>query len=85
MKITEIKKWAKDMGYIISKSKINDQRNEYIWSKLDDPSICGQTYSLSKAATAIYNHISNYQWIQYQKEYQENKVIEQFNISDYGS
>jgi hypothetical protein len=86
-KITEIKSWAKTWGYSIKKEK-DDTVNgaSYYWMKDDDPSVCGVALSVSKVATAIFNHLSNDKWVDHQQQYQENKKEEKtFSISDYGS
>jgi hypothetical protein len=75
-KITEIKSWAKTWGYSILKEKDNSINGaSYYWMKNDDPSISGVELSVSKVATAIYNHLSENKWIDHQKQYQENKEI----------
>lgn len=68
---TEIKKWAKEKGYKADREKIEDSEKSYnyTWLKLDDPSISGTATSVSKVATAIYNHLSNNQHVEYQEQY----------------
>ena len=87
-KISEIKSWAKTWGYSIKKEK-DDTINgaSYYWMKDDDPSACGVALSVSKVAIAIFNHLTNNQWAEFQKEYQDsnNKEETTFSISDYGS
>lgn len=62
----EVRNWAKKHGYESSKNE-----GYYSWHKSSDPSINGQEKSVSRLATAIYNQISNFQWVEYQKEYKE--------------
>lgn len=83
-KISEIKRWAKDWGYTIIKEK-DDSLNgaSYYWSKDDDPNVTGVALSVSKVATAIYNHMSDDKWLDHQKEYQKNKEETKFTTSDY--
>lgn len=83
----EIKTWAKEKGYKADRKKIEGEENSYhyTWFKIDDESICGTATSVSKVATAIFNHISNNVHVEYQKTYQKNKEYEQFTVSDYGS
>ena len=83
-KISEIKRWAKDWGYTIIKDK-DDTLNgaSYYWSKDNDPNVTGVALSVSKVATAIYNHMSDNKWLDHQKEYQQNKEETKFTISDY--
>lgn len=78
----EIKTWAKNKGYETLKDKDD---NQYYWAKLDsdDPDASGVAGSVSKLATAIFNHLTNNDWLDYQKTYQENKEIKKFEISDY--
>lgn len=83
-KITEIKSWAKDWGYSIVKEK-DDSLNgaSYYWSKNEDPSVTGVALSVSKVATAIYNHITDNKWLEHQKEYKENQETKKITTSDY--
>lgn len=70
-KITEVKSWAKSWGYSIIKEK-DDSINgaSYYWCKDDDSSITGVAQSVSKVATAIYNHMSNNKWVDHQNSYE---------------
>lgn len=70
-KITEVKSWAKRWGYSIIKEK-DDNINgaSYYWCKDNDPNVTGVAISVSKVATAIYNHISNNQWLDHQNSYE---------------
>lgn len=85
MKITEIKKWAKDQGFNVVKEK-DDSINgaSYYWMKSDDHAISGVAPSVSKVATAIFNSITDNKWVEYQKEFQEGKDYKHFSVSDYG-
>lgn len=86
-KISEIKSWAKTWGYTIRKEK-DDSINgaSYYWMKNDDPTQSGVALSVSKVATAVFNHLTNNQWVDFQKEYQNSKKEEKhFSVSDYGS
>jgi len=68
-KITEVKSWAKSCGYSIIKEK-DDSVNgaSYYWCKDSDPTATGVALSVSKVATAIYNHMTNDKWLDHQKE-----------------
>ena len=79
----EIKKWAKSIGYDTIKDKDD---NKYYWAKLDssDPSSSGVAVSVSKLAKAIYNHHSDYKWVEHQEEYQNNKEEKNFSTNNYG-
>lgn len=83
-KITEIKSWAKKWGYTIIKEK-DDSINgaSYYWSKDSDPNATGVALSVSKVATAIFNHLTDDKWVEHQKEFQENKEDAKFSVSDY--
>ena len=78
----EIKSWAKSKGYETIKDKDDGQ---YYWAKLDsnDPSASGVARSVSKLATAIYNHMTDNKWVEHQEEYKEKLEIKKANISDY--
>jgi hypothetical protein len=76
----EVKTWAKSKGYETLKDKDD---NQYYWAKLDDPDASGVAKSVSKLATAIYNHMTNNKWLDHQKEYRENLELKKANISDY--
>ena len=83
-KITEIKSWAKSKGYSIIKEK-NDSVNgaSYYWSKDDDINTTGVALSVSKVATAIFNHLSENKWLDHQKQYLENQEDVKISTSDY--
>lgn len=82
---SEVKKWAKDKGYETIKDK---EDGKYYWAKIDEPQnieASGVVTSVSKLAKAIYNHLSDNKWIEYQSEYKlatEQKVHDQ-SIADY--
>lgn len=79
---SEIKRWAKDRGYDTLKDKDD---NQYYWAKLDDnnPNASGVTTSVSKLATAIFNHLTDNKWVEHQTQYKEKLEIKKANISDY--
>lgn len=68
---TEIRSWAKGLGYETIKDK---EDGKYYWAKLDDnnPDSSGVAPSVSKLALAIFNHHTNNQWIDHQKQYIES-------------
>jgi len=84
MTISEIKKWAKSLGYDAVKSKDD---NQYYWKQSDSDSAddCGVATSVSKLARAIFNHYTEYKWIDHQNEYDQNKQIKKASLSDYGT
>jgi hypothetical protein len=67
---SEIKKWAKNIGYDAVKNKTDGQ---YHWTKISNPNICGICKSVSKLATAIFNDRTNNKWVEHQIEYAKNK------------
>ena len=77
MKWVEIKRWAKDHGYVSFREKTTHENNpneyDYYWGKEDDPSVSGVSYSVSKLATDIYNHMTDNIWVEYQQQVQEEK------------
>lgn len=79
---TEVRKWAKNLGYETIKDKEDSQ---YYWAKLDVPDASGVAKSVSKLAKAIYNHHTNNAWIDHQKQYELNQKTNQFSVSDYGT
>lgn len=82
MLISEIKRWAKEKGYTVNKDK---EDGLYYWTKLDAvPEISGVAKSVSKVATAIFNHISEDKWVEHQIKFKEEEDIK-FPVSDYGS
>lgn len=79
---SNVRTWAKKYGYHTSRTKLDpegeDNQYRYDWYKIDDPSIYGQTTSAGKLATAIYNHMTDNKYIEYQEKYkleQSNKDI----------
>lgn len=84
MTISEIKKWAKNKGYSVIKDKEN---GKYYWAKLDSnlPDASGVAVSVSKLATAIFNHITDNKWLDHQKNYRENKEEQRIALTDYGT
>jgi len=75
MRFKEIKSWAKKYGYEILKEKNTEN---YLWTKIDDPSVTGIAIGLGNAATEIYNHMTDYSWVEYQKEYKKARFDEKF-------
>lgn len=74
LKISEVKKWAKEKGYTVIKDKGDEENNEpvtYYWYKTDNENVCGMESSVSKVATAVYNHMTDNKWVEYQKNYKE--------------
>jgi len=67
---TEIRSWAKKLGYETIKDK---EDNKYYWAKLGDnnPDSSGVNKSLSGLSKSLFNHYTNNKWIDHQKEYQE--------------
>ena len=82
MKITEIKKWAKEHGYSLVKAK-TDQDNlySYTWTTISEPICSGVEYSVSKVARAIFNHITNHAYAEHQAQYKADIAID-INYND---
>jgi hypothetical protein len=78
----EIKTWAKNKGYETIKDKKDGQ---YYWAKFDssDPMSSGVASSVSKLATAIYNHMTDDKWLDHQKEYRDNLELKKVEVSEY--
>lgn len=78
----EIKSWAKSKGYETLKDKDD---NQYYWAKLDssDSNASGVAGSVSKLATAIFNHMTNNEWVEHQQQYRETLELKKINVSDY--
>lgn len=77
---SEIKKWAKEKGYETFREKTKTPENlneyDYYWGKIDDASVSGVSFSVSKLATDIYNHMTDYIYV----EYQERVKLEQQEV-----
>jgi hypothetical protein len=83
MMISEIKKWAKEKGYEVIKDK---EDGLYYWAKLDaGPDASGVAKSVSKVATAIFNHMTEDKWVEHQTKFKEAKADIKFTVTDYGS
>lgn len=84
MTISEVKKWAKGLGYHAVKGKDD---GKYYWSKSDSNTVdsSGVAPSVSKLAKAIFNHITDNKWVDHQKEYNENKETKRISLTDYGT
>ena len=67
----EIKTWAKEKGYKTDRTKVVGSENgyDYVWHKVDDPTVSGSATSVSKLAFAVYNNITNNIHVEYQEEY----------------
>ena len=72
MTFTELRRWAKEKGYEVLKEKGTEV---CVWTKVDDPSVTGIADTLSDTATQIYNHITDYRWLEYQQEYKRSREI----------
>lgn len=86
MTINEIKRWAKEKGYSITKEKNEDGTHKYLWSKISDASVSGTVTSVSKVATAIFNHLTDNKWVDHQTKFKEEQAdIKKFTVTDYGA
>lgn len=76
----EIKTWATNKGYKVDRKSIEGQDKKYVYSwKYND--VEGITYSTNECATMIYNHMTNNEFVEYQKEYEKTKVKEDIIIA----
>lgn len=66
MKWTEISKWAKSRGYKVDREKLAPKTYLYKWSK---DGVSGEEHHLFDLAKAIFNHLSEGIWIEYQNNY----------------
>lgn len=66
MKFTEIKKWAASCGYDLSRKKQEDKTYLYTWTHGEGGGTATSTFDSAKA---IYNHITNDKWVEYQENY----------------
>jgi hypothetical protein len=84
MMISEVKKWAKTKGYEIIKEK-DDSINgaSYYWAKQDNILATGVALSVTKVATAIFNHLTEDKWVEHQIKFKEAKADIKFTVSDY--
>jgi len=60
----EISKWAKEKGF-----KLKRVDGLIHWHKLDDPDTCGAEEDIDDVAKSIFNVITNYKWVEHQKNY----------------
>lgn len=70
---TELKQWAKSHGYDVLKEKGTEV---CIWTKADDPSVSGIEETLKDTATAVFNHMTDNRWVEYQEQYKKEKQLE---------
>ena len=77
MLISEIKKWAKTQGYEVIKDK---EDGLYYWAKLD---ASGVAKSVSKVATAIFNHMTEDKWVEHQAKFKQEQADVKFAVSNY--
>jgi hypothetical protein len=81
---SEVKKWAKEQGYEAIKQKDESVNgHSYYWANINNPEVTGVSLSVSKLARDIYNSITDNVWLDHQTEFQKNKEISKFNVSDY--
>jgi hypothetical protein len=78
LKYKYLKEWAKEKGYTVTRNG-----SEISWFKDSDSSVCGQSDLNGEVATAIYNHMTDYKWVEYQKQCKANKVIDEYTFRTY--
>jgi hypothetical protein len=74
LKIAEVRRWAKEKGYIITKHSGSEEEANYSWYKVSDPSIKGEARSVSKVATAVFNNMTDNRWVEYQEQYRKDHI-----------
>jgi hypothetical protein len=74
LKSAEVRRWAKEKGYIITKHSGSEEEANYSWYKVSDPSIKGEARSVSKVATAVFNNMTDNRWVEYQEKYKEETL-----------
>lgn len=65
LKWGEINRWAKNLGYKITKSETG-----FCWIKLSDQNKNNQSNSLSLVVKQIYNDYTDNKWLDHQNSYQ---------------
>lgn len=80
MKVKELKDYAKKWGYLVAKGTGDEkwvvgQEVDGIFRTIDS---CSST---SDAARVIFNHMTDYQWVDYQKEYEAQKAESQIHFT----
>ena len=68
---SQIKKWAKDQGYKAERTKIEGENKKYIydWVQVSNPNNKDRAESTFALAKSIYNHMTDYKHVEYQKAY----------------
>jgi hypothetical protein len=84
MNWTNIKRWAKDKGYKVSREKSVDQNNpyNYQWHLITDVGRSGTTKSLSQITMDIYNDMTDNKHLEHQ---QRHKQELEFALAVYNS
>ena len=75
----ELKEYAKKWGYVVGKGSGDEkwvigQEVDGVFRTIDS---CG---SVDDAATAIFNHLSDYRWVSYQQEYAAEKAAKAIHL-----
>ena len=74
MKYNELSKWAESKGYHVYKS---DDTVKWMWR---NNGLIEGSGNVQNVATQIFNHISDYQWVEYQEEYARQKAQQDFHL-----
>lgn len=74
MKYNELTKWAESRGYHVYKS---DDTVKWMWKQ---NGLVEGSGNVQTVATQIFNHISDYQWVEYQEEYARQKAQEDIHL-----
>jgi len=78
LKYKYLREWAKEKGYTVTRNG-----STISWFNDSDRSVCGQSDLNGEVATAIYNHMTDYVWVDYQNEYRASKVIDKYTFRTY--
>ena len=69
-----LKQWGKNHGYTIDGSG-----EKWYWKFNTDASVHGSG-TKSQVAKDIYNHITDYVWVEYQRQYAQEKAQEDIHL-----
>ena len=74
MKYNEIVKWAESKGYYVYRG---DDCVKWMWQK--NGTIEGSG-TVQAVASQIFNHMTDYKWVDYQEEYARQKATEDIHL-----
>lgn len=68
MTFVEANRWAKSIGY-----KITKKDESFHWVKLSDSEKCNNSINLSSVVRQIYNDYTDNKWVDHQNSYDSGK------------